>query len=29
MRHRPWLLLGILLVALALLVSEEIQHSYY
>ncbi|MFO7704594.1 MAG: transglycosylase domain-containing protein, partial [Halopseudomonas sp.] len=29
MRHRPWLLLGIALVALALLVSEEIQHSYY
>jgi membrane peptidoglycan carboxypeptidase len=29
MRHRPWLLLGILLVALALLISEEIQHSYY
>ncbi|WP_022962851.1 transglycosylase domain-containing protein [Halopseudomonas pelagia] len=29
MRHRPWLLLGIALVALAWLASEEIQHSYY
>ncbi len=29
MRHRPWLLLGILVVALAWLASEEIQHSYY
>lgn len=29
MRHRPWVLLGIALVALAWLASEEIQHSYY
>lgn len=29
MRHRPWLLLGIAVVALAWLVSEEVQHSYY
>lgn len=29
MRHRPWLLLGVALVALAWLISTEIQHSYY